>query len=134
MYIDTLNTSHARPKKKTKGPAASVSLDTLHHPFAFHLSSRLSFGANLYVDADAHGLAEAEVGQGVHGGVERGGEEQRLPLRRAAADQLFDFVLEAELEQTVHFVEHEHVHVVQVHALGEGLGEGLGKGLGQGLR
>ena len=79
--------------------------------------------ANLHVDADAHGLAEAEVGQGVHGGVERGGEEQRLPLRRAAADQLFDFVLEAELEQAVYFVEHEHVHVVQVHALGEGLGE-----------
>jgi len=61
-------------------------------------------GTNLNVDAHAHGFPQAQVGEGVHRGVEGGRKQQGLPPDGAHFHQLFHFILEPQLEQPVHFI------------------------------
>ena len=48
------------------------------------------------------------------GGGDRGAEQQRLPLLRAAAEDFFDVGTEADVEHAIGFVEHDDLNRSQV--------------------
>ena len=118
-----LRTSRSAPRLvRTNTSVRSRSSDCSSPTSALRRSSRSTARKRCSMSVDAllgrrvlvaHGVARVELGDPAGLAVERGGEEQRLALRRALGDDPVDGRAEAHVEHPVGLVEHERLHVVE---------------------
>ena len=86
-------------------------------------------GRGLGLNGNADGFAHHGACQGLHLGVHGGGEKERLAFGRQLGADAFDVGDESHVEHAINFIEHEHLHVLQlnvalVHQVQQAAGSG----------
>ena len=67
-------------------------------------------------DLDRQGIVQQPLGQPANVVRVGGGEQQVLPLRRQQLDDLADVVDESHVEHAIGLIEHQHLHLGEIHA------------------